>query len=40
MRRGGTAGAAHNAANEAAVARFLKREIGFLDISRACRAAL
>ena len=29
-----------NAANEAAVARFLKREIGFLDISRACRAAL
>ena len=40
MRRGGTAGAALNAANEAAVARFLKGEIGFLDISRACRAAL
>ena len=32
MRRGGTAGAALNAANEAAVARFLKGEIGFLDI--------
>jgi 1-deoxy-D-xylulose-5-phosphate reductoisomerase len=29
-----------NAANEAAVARFLKGEIGFLDIARACRAAL
>ena len=40
MRRGGTAGAALNAANEAAVARFLAGEIGFLDISRACRAAL
>ena len=40
MRRGGTAGAALNAANEAAVARFLKGEIGFLDIARACRAAL
>lgn len=40
MRRGGTAGAALNAANEAAVARFLKGEIGFLDISRVCRAAL
>jgi 1-deoxy-D-xylulose-5-phosphate reductoisomerase len=40
MRQGGTAGAALNAANEAAVARFLKGEIGFLDISRACRAAL
>jgi 1-deoxy-D-xylulose-5-phosphate reductoisomerase len=33
MRRGGTAGAALNAANEAAVARFL-------DIPRACRAVL
>jgi 1-deoxy-D-xylulose-5-phosphate reductoisomerase len=40
MRRGGTAGAALNAANEAAVARFLACEIGFLDIPRACRAAL
>ncbi len=40
MRRGGTAGAALNAANEAAVARFLEGEIGFLDIPRACRAAL
>jgi len=40
MRRGGTAGAALNAANEAAVARFLRREIGFLDIARACRAVV
>jgi 1-deoxy-D-xylulose-5-phosphate reductoisomerase len=40
MRRGGTAGAALNAANEAAVARFLAGEIGFLDIARACRAAV
>jgi 1-deoxy-D-xylulose-5-phosphate reductoisomerase len=40
MRRGGTCGAVLNAANEAAVARFLKGEIGFLDISRVCRAAL
>ncbi len=40
MRRGGTAGAALNAANEAAVSRFLGGEIGFLDIPRACRAAL
>jgi 1-deoxy-D-xylulose-5-phosphate reductoisomerase len=40
MRQGGTAGAALNAANEAAVARFLAGEIGFLDIARACRAAL
>jgi 1-deoxy-D-xylulose-5-phosphate reductoisomerase len=40
MRKGGTAGAALNAANEAAVARFLKGEIGFLDIPRACRAVL
>jgi 1-deoxy-D-xylulose-5-phosphate reductoisomerase len=40
MRRGGTAGAALNAANEAAVARFLDGEIGFLDIPRACRAVL
>ena len=40
MRRGGTAGAALNAANEAAVARFLDGTIRFLDIPRACRAAL
>ena len=40
MRRGGTAGAALNAANEAAVARFLQGEIGFLEIARACKAAL
>ncbi|CAN5909207.1 1-deoxy-D-xylulose-5-phosphate reductoisomerase [soil metagenome] len=40
MRRGGTAGAAFNAANEAAVTRFLDGSIGFLDIPRACRAAL
>ncbi len=40
MRRAGTAGAALNAANEAAVARFLAHEIGFLDIPRAsCRSA-
>jgi 1-deoxy-D-xylulose-5-phosphate reductoisomerase len=40
MRRGGTAGAALNAANETAVARFLRGEIGFLDIARACRAVV
>jgi 1-deoxy-D-xylulose-5-phosphate reductoisomerase len=40
MRRGGTAGAALSAANEAAVTRFLGNEIAFLDIPRACRAAL
>jgi 1-deoxy-D-xylulose-5-phosphate reductoisomerase len=40
MRRGGTAGAALNAANEAAVGRFLAGSLGFLDIPRACRAAL
>jgi 1-deoxy-D-xylulose-5-phosphate reductoisomerase len=40
MRRGGTAGSALNAANEAAVARFLGGQIGFLDIPRACRAIL
>jgi 1-deoxy-D-xylulose-5-phosphate reductoisomerase len=40
MSRGGTAGAALNAANEEAVARFLGGEIGFLDIPRACHAAL
>ncbi len=40
MGRGGTAGAALNAANEAAVGRFLEGSIEFLDIPRACRAAL
>ncbi|HEV3120837.1 MAG TPA: 1-deoxy-D-xylulose-5-phosphate reductoisomerase, partial [Isosphaeraceae bacterium] len=40
MRRGGTAGAALNAANEAAVTRFLEGSIGFLDIPRACRASV
>lgn len=40
MERGGTAGAALNAANEAAVERFLTGTIGFLDIPRACRAVL
>ena len=40
MRRGGTAGAALNAANETAVGRFLKGQIGFLDIAAACRSAL
>jgi 1-deoxy-D-xylulose-5-phosphate reductoisomerase len=40
MKRGGTSGAVLNAANEAAVARFLAGEIGFLDIARVCRAAL
>jgi 1-deoxy-D-xylulose-5-phosphate reductoisomerase len=40
MRRGGTAGAALNAADEAAVARFLAGSITFHDIPRACRAAL
>ena len=40
VRRGGSTGAVLNAANEAAVARFLAGEIGFLDIATACRAAL
>jgi 1-deoxy-D-xylulose-5-phosphate reductoisomerase len=39
-RRGGTCGAVLNAANEAAVSRFLTGELPFLDISRACRAVL
>ncbi len=39
-RRGGTCGAVLNAANEAAVGRFLAGELAFLDIPRACRAAL
>ncbi len=38
--RGGTCGAVLNAANEAAVGRFLEGELSFLDIPRACRAAL
>jgi 1-deoxy-D-xylulose-5-phosphate reductoisomerase len=39
-RRGGTCGAVLNAANEAAVARFLAGELRFLDIARACRVVL
>jgi 1-deoxy-D-xylulose-5-phosphate reductoisomerase len=39
-RRGGTCGAVLNAANEAAVARFLAGELRFLDIPRACREVL
>ncbi len=39
-RRGGTCGAVLNAANEAAVSAFLAGELSFLDIPRACRAAL
>lgn len=39
-RRGGTAGAVLNAANEAAVERFMQQQIGLADIPRACRAAL
>jgi 1-deoxy-D-xylulose-5-phosphate reductoisomerase len=39
-RRGGTCGAVLNAANEAAVARFLAGELEFLDIPRVCRAVL
>jgi 1-deoxy-D-xylulose-5-phosphate reductoisomerase len=39
-RRAGTTGAVLNAANEIAVARFLEGELSFLDIPRACRAAL
>jgi 1-deoxy-D-xylulose-5-phosphate reductoisomerase len=38
--KGGTAGAVLNGANEAAVARFLNKEIAFLDIARCCRAVL
>lgn len=40
VRRGGTTGAVLNAANEAAVARFLGGDLGFLDIARCCRAVL
>ena len=39
-RRGGTAGAVFNAANEAAVNRFLAGELKFLDIPRICREVL
>jgi len=39
-RRGGTCGAVLNAANEAAVGRFLEGGLRFLDISRVCRAVL
>lgn len=40
INQGGTAGAALNAANEAAVARFLAGSLAFLDIPRVCRALL
>jgi 1-deoxy-D-xylulose-5-phosphate reductoisomerase len=39
-RRGGTCGAVLNAANEAAVERFLRGELAFLDITRAVRTVL
>jgi 1-deoxy-D-xylulose-5-phosphate reductoisomerase len=39
-RRGGTCGAVVNAANEAAVSRFLAGELRFLDIPRVCRDVL
>jgi 1-deoxy-D-xylulose-5-phosphate reductoisomerase len=39
-RRGGTAGAVLNAANEAAVAAFLSGDMAFLDIVPACRSVL
>jgi 1-deoxy-D-xylulose-5-phosphate reductoisomerase len=39
-RCGGTCGAVLNAANEAAVSRFLAGELRFLDIPRVCRAVL
>jgi 1-deoxy-D-xylulose-5-phosphate reductoisomerase len=39
-RRGGTAGAVLNAANEAAVAAFLAGELSYLDIVPACRSVL
>jgi len=39
-RLGGTAGAVLNAANEAAVARFLEGELRFLEIAAACEAVL
>jgi len=39
-RRGGTCGAVLNAANEAAVERFLTGGLPFLDVARCCRAVL
>jgi 1-deoxy-D-xylulose-5-phosphate reductoisomerase len=39
-RSGGTTGAVLNAANEAAVARFLDRQLGFHEIVPACQAVL
>ncbi|MFL5327968.1 MAG: 1-deoxy-D-xylulose-5-phosphate reductoisomerase [Gemmataceae bacterium] len=39
-RKGGTCGAVLNAANEAAVSKFLAGELKFLDIPRVCREAL
>ncbi|MGD9856736.1 MAG: 1-deoxy-D-xylulose-5-phosphate reductoisomerase [Planctomycetaceae bacterium] len=39
-RRGGTSGAVLNAANEAAVARFLDGNLSFVDIPRVCRDIL
>ncbi len=39
-REGGTTGAVVNAANEAAVARFLDRQLGFTDIVPVCQAVL
>lgn len=39
-RRGGTCGAVLNAANEAAVSRFLNGELRFLDIPRVCQDVL
>ena len=39
-RRGGTCGAVLNAANEAAVERFMAGALRFPDIPRVCRAAL
>jgi len=40
LRRGGTSGAVLNAANEAAVGRFLAGELRFLDIAKSCGAVL
>ena len=40
VRNGGTCGAVLNAANEAAVGRFLANDLAFLDIARCCRAVL
>jgi 1-deoxy-D-xylulose-5-phosphate reductoisomerase len=39
-RRGGTCGAVLNAANEAAVSRFLAGELGFLEITQVCAEVL